>query len=289
MRSVALREAMAGLPEHGDSRVRYGDAWRRASEGSEGEPAAAVAKEAVDGEGREQDDDGKGVGRRHQAMQWKASAVSRLVPAAPRCQWKVLAPETPPPPPSPLPYPAAAAAHSYAIPLTGKRGLEEEDKGKRGHEEEEEERGAAGGHGGAPGGTVVVSPSSSPLCSVGHRALARRLRPPPLGSASRRALARCLRRPPLSPARCYPLLLHCGKREEKKEESRATPLLSSASLPPPPLPPRRRRSPEIFSRHTPCPHRSPPHLSTDLREKSERERERRQGEKGKEGGADCTP
>nr|AAV24772.1 hypothetical protein [Oryza sativa Japonica Group] len=95
---------MAGLPEHSDNRVRYGDAWRRASEGSEGEPVAAVAKEAVDGDGREQDDGGKGVGRRHQAMQWKASAVSRLVPAAPRCQWKVLA---------------------------GKRGLEEEDEGTR--------------------------------------------------------------------------------------------------------------------------------------------------------------
>uniref|UniRef100_A0A0E0HEP5 Uncharacterized protein n=1 Tax=Oryza nivara TaxID=4536 RepID=A0A0E0HEP5_ORYNI len=118
MRSVALREAMAGLPEHGDSRVRYGDAWRRASEGSEGEPAAAVAKEAVDGDGREQDDGGKGVGRRHQVMQWKVSAVSRLVPAAPRCQWKVLAVSRrhrrrrhrrcltpPPPPPTPTPFP----------------------------------------------------------------------------------------------------------------------------------------------------------------------------------------
>ena len=27
MRSVVLREAMAGLPEHGDSRVRYDDTW----------------------------------------------------------------------------------------------------------------------------------------------------------------------------------------------------------------------------------------------------------------------
>jgi hypothetical protein len=94
MRSVTLQEAMAGLPEHGDSRVRYSDAWRRANEGGEGEPAAAVAKETAEtrlrsgrrraGAGRRR----QGSWARHQAMQWKASAVSRLVPAAHRRRWK---------------------------------------------------------------------------------------------------------------------------------------------------------------------------------------------------------
>uniref|UniRef100_A0A0E0P2B6 Uncharacterized protein n=1 Tax=Oryza rufipogon TaxID=4529 RepID=A0A0E0P2B6_ORYRU len=94
MRSVTLQEAMAGLPEHGDSRMRYSDVWRRANEGGEGEPAAAVAKETAEtrlrsgrrraGAGRRR----QGSWARHQAMQWKASAVSRLVPAAHRRRWK---------------------------------------------------------------------------------------------------------------------------------------------------------------------------------------------------------
>ncbi|KAF2932455.1 hypothetical protein DAI22_05g288600 [Oryza sativa Japonica Group] len=75
MRSVVLREAMAGLPEHGDSCVRYSDTWRRASEGGEGEPTAAVAKEAAETRlrsGRRR----AGAGRRRQGS-WASAVAER--------------------------------------------------------------------------------------------------------------------------------------------------------------------------------------------------------------------
>ncbi len=40
---------------------------------------------------------------------------------------------------------------------------------------------------------------------------------------ARRALTRCLRRPPLSPARCYPLLLPCGRENKIKKRAELLP------------------------------------------------------------------